>query len=294
MKSLKVNKLKLFNATKYGNFKWMPDEQFIRLQYALKMRKDLNLENPKTFNEKIQWLKLNDRNPKYTQLVDKYAVRKFVKERIGGEYLVPIYGVYENDEAIDFDALPDKFVLKMTHTSGGVFIIEDKARINHDKLKAEIDKWFDRNYYWVHREWPYKNVQPKIMAEKFMVDESEKDLKDYKFFCFEGEPKFMFVASERGKEAKFDFFDLDFNQLPVMQQGENSDQQIKKPNKFDEMIELARTLSEGIPHVRVDLYNINSEIYFGELTFYHNGGYGPFIPEAFDYKFGEYLQLPGN
>lgn len=294
MKSIKMNKEKLFEGLKHGNFKAMSDEQFIRLQYALKMKKNLNLENPTTFNEKLQWLKLNDQNPKYTQLVDKYAVRAFVKERIGAEYLIPIYGVYENYEAIDFEALPQKFVLKMNHTSGGVFIIQDKSQINHEKLKMEINRWLASNYYWMHREWPYKNIKPKIIAEKFMVDESEHDLKDYKFFCFDGEPQFLYIASERDTALKFDFFDLDFNWLPVKQMVGNSEGKIQKPKKYEEMIELARTLSEGIPHVRVDLYNNNGEIYFGELTFYHNGGHEPFIPDTYDYKFGEFLQLPEN
>lgn len=292
MKSIKVDKQKLFDFTKVGPFNDMPDEQFIRLQYALKMKKDLNLDNPKTFNEKLQWLKLYDRNPLYTKLVDKYTVREFVADRIGEEYLIPLYGVYEDYDAIDFNALPESFVLKMTHTSGGVYVTQNKEKIDHEKWREEMDAWLHSNYYWVHREWPYKNVPPRIIAEKFMVDESGTDLKDYKFFCFDGEPKMLFIGSQRATDLRFDFFDMNFNHLPVQQQTKNSDRDLKKPKGFDKMVELARELSQGIPHVRVDFYDINGQIYFGELTFYHNGGHEPFTPDSFDYKLGELLTLP--
>lgn len=292
MKSIRVKKQKLFDFTKRGPFEWMPDEQFIRLQYALKMNKDLNLENPETFNEKLQWLKLYDRNPLYTTLVDKYAVREYVADRIGKEYLIPLYGVYETYDEINFDALPDAFVLKVNHTSGGVYVTKNKEEINHEQWREEIHEWLDSNYYWVHREWPYKNVPPRIIAEKFMVDESGTDLKDYKFFCFDGEPAMLFVGSERATDLRFDFFDLDFNHLPVTQQTKNSERVIKKPKGFDKMVDLARELAQGLPHVRVDFYDINGHIYFGELTFYHNGGHEPFMPDTFDYTMGKYLTLP--
>lgn len=292
MKSLKIDKQTLFDFTKVGPFKEMPDAQFIRLQYALKMKKDLNLDNPSSYNEKLQWLKLHDRNPLYTKLVDKYAVREFVTNRIGAEYLIPQYGVYESYDAIDFGALPDAFVLKMTHTSGGVYVTKNKDEIDHEKWRKEIDEWLQSNYYWAHREWPYKDVPPRILAEKFMVDESGTDLKDYKFFCFDGEPKMLFVGSQRATDLRFDFFDMSFNHLPVKQQTKNSETEIKKPKGFEEMIKIARKLSKGLPHVRVDLYDINGQIYFGELTFYHNGGHEPFIPDSFDMDLGAFLNLP--
>lgn len=293
MKTIRVNKEKLFQALAQGKLRGMPDAQFLKLQFALRMHDELDLENPQTFNEKLQWLKLYDRQPLYTQLVDKYAVREYVAAKIGTEYLVPIYGVYESYEAIDFEALPEQFVLKANHTSGGVFVIKDKNQIDHAVLKREVEKWLAFNYYWTHREWPYKNVPPKMVAEKYMVDAGSNDLKDYKFFCFDGEPKLMYVASERAQETRFDFYDLDFNHLPVVQQGtRNSQKTIAKPQNFEKMIELARVLAAGIPHVRVDFYEIEGHVYFGEMTFYHMAGNEPFDPPTFDEKLGALIQLP--
>lgn len=273
--------------------KIVPDSLYLKIKYKLIMGKKLNLNNPKTFNEKLQWLKIYDRNPKYTTLVDKYKVREYIKNEIGEEYLIPLLGVYNSFEEIDFDSLPNQFVLKPTHTSGDYFICKDKSKINYSLLKKQVDKWLKRKYYWLHREWPYKNVKPRIICEKFMVDESGVELKDYKFFCFDGIPKAMFVATDRGIDTRFDFFDMDFKRLPIVKNHYlNGRKEINKPVNFDKMVELAKMLSMGIPHVRVDFYNINGKIYFGELTFYHFSGFEKLEPEKYDEIFGNWIRLP--
>src|SRR5690554_6695477 len=178
--------------------KFVPAEIYIKIQYKNYIGKNLNLRNPKTFNEKLQWLKLYDRNPLYTNLVDKYKVREFISQTIGEEYLIPLLGVWDKFDEIDFGELPNKFVLKPNHTSGDVFICKDKTKVNFDELRTKVNAWLEREYYWEHREWPYKNIKPRIFAEKYMVDESGVELKDYKFFCFNGEPKALYVATDRG------------------------------------------------------------------------------------------------
>jgi len=289
---IKVKKSDLYEALKKDDFHFMDDEQYLRLQYLLSMNDELNLNPPQTFNEKLQWLKLHDRKPLYTQLVDKYKNRKYVAQKIGDAYLVDLLGVYDSYEAIDFDNLPDQFVLKANHASGGVYICRDKSQIDHKALKQDVDRWLGKNYYWLHREWPYKNVEPKIIIEEYIADESETGLKDYKFFCFNGEPKFMYIASSRDVDTKFDFYDLDFNHLDFKQQHDNSTIPLEKPKGFEKMIELSRKLAENIPHVRVDLYDIDGDIYFGEMTFFHNSGNVPFEPEEWDQKIGDLLELP--
>ena len=272
--------------------KALPDIIYLKLKFKLRLGRKLDLKNPKTFNEKLQWLKLYYRKPEFTMMVDKYEVRKYIKEKIGEEYLIPLLGVYESYEDIDFNKLPNRFVLKPTHTSGNVFICKDKLAIDHLELKKEINYWLDREYYWIHREWPYKNVKPRIICEKYMVDESGIGLKDYKYFCFNGEPKAMFVATDRGIDTRFNFYDMQFNHLPFTQHYKNSTKKINKPAGFDEMVILAKTLSKEIPHVRVDFYDINGKIYFGELTFYHLGGFEKFEPAKYDQVFGSWLELP--
>lgn len=291
-RAMNVPKQTLYDAITFGDYTHLSDETYLKWQFALSMNKNLNLEQPKTFNEKLQWLKLYDRKPLYTKLVDKYLVRDFISEKIGEDYLIPIYGVYDNYQAIDFGQLPEQFVLKMNHTSGGVYVIEDKATINHAQMQKEVTDWLATNYYWQHREWPYKNVQPKIIIEQLMVDQTSDDLKDYKFFCFDGEAKLMYIASERSSETKFDFYDMAFNHLDLKQTSANSEMKHQKPENFEQMIELAETLSKDIPHVRVDLYEINGQIYFGEMTFYHMAGNDPFEPESMDETIGEWIQLP--
>lgn len=268
------------------------DEQFIRWEYYLGMHKRLNLNDPKTFNEKLQWLKLNDRHPEYTKLVDKYEVKKYVADMIGEQYIIPTLGVWDCFDDIDFDKLPMQFVLKTTHDSGGVIVCKDKLNFDIDKARRKLKQSLSRNFYWEHREYPYKNVKPRIIAEKFMVDESGVELKDYKFFCFDGQPKMLFVATDRPLDTRFDFYDTSFNHLPFRQGHPLATKKIIKPKGFNEMLELASVLSQNMPHVRVDFYDINGKIYFGELTFFHFSGNVPFEPEVWDYKIGEWLKIP--
>lgn len=299
--STKLEKLKSKNEiiryiwrkiSKLGLLNFLSDELFVKLEYKLKMKNDLDIANPKRYNEKLQWLKLYDHNPLYTDLVDKYEVRKYVEDLIGKEYLIPVYGVYQNYEEIDFDALPNQFVLKPTHTSGDVFLCKDKSTIDHAELKKEVEQWLKKDYFDYHREWPYKNIEPRIVCEKFMIEKGSDRIKDYKFFCFDGKPELMFVASDRGTNTKFDFYDMQFNHLDIKQHYPKSNMSMTKPKNYDEMIKLAEILSKGYPHVRIDLYSINDTLYFGEFTFYHFSGFEPFEPDSFDFELGSLLELP--
>ena len=276
----------------------LPDKLYLKTIFRLKLNEKLDLKNPKTFNEKLQWLKLYDRKPLYTTMVDKYEVKEYVKELIGNEYIVPTLGIWERFEDINFDALPDQFVLKCTHDSGGLAICQDKANFDIEKAKEKINKCLKVNYYWKGREWPYKDVKPRIIAEKYMKDSKENNeegLTDYKFFCFDGEPKAMFIATDRAnkdEETKFDFYDMNFNHLPFVNGHPNANKTIMKPKQFEMMKELCMKLSKNIPQVRVDFYECEGNIYFGELTFFHWGGMVPFKPEEWDYTFGSWIRLP--
>ena len=272
----------------------LPDELYLKLIYRIRMGKKLNLKAPKTFNEKLQWLKLHDRNPLYTTLVDKYEVKSYIAERIGEEYVIPTLGVWDKFDDIDFNKLPDQFVLKCTHDSGGLIICKDKKRLDIEKAKAKIMRCLDTNYYWHGREWPYKFVKPRILAEQYMEDLGTHELRDYKFFAFDGTVRALFVASERQDkqvETKFDFFDADFNHLDITNGHPNSEFTIEKPSSFDKMKELASTLSKGFPQLRVDFYDVNGHIYFGELTFSHWSGLTPFSPDKWDEIFGSWIDL---
>ena len=260
------------------------------------MGKKLNLNQPKTYSEKIQWMKLYDRNPLYTTLVDKYLVKEYVSKIIGNQYIIPSLGVWSKFDDIDFNLLPEQFVLKCTHDSGGLVICKDKSNFDIKKARMIINKSLKCKYYKSYREWPYKNVVPRIIAETYMEDEFG-ELKDYKFFCFNGKVKSLFIASDRQNEeedTKFDFFDENFNHLSFTNGHPNAKKMPKKPVMFEEMIKLAETLSKGFPHVRVDLYEVGKKIYFGEMTFFHWSGLVSFNPESWDYKFGEWLQLPNK
>ena len=293
----KVRNYMLWKLKVLGIFNHMSDVKYLKLMYRIYIGNKLNLDQPQTFNEKLQWLKLHDRKPEYTSMVDKYEAKKYVAERIGEEYIIPTLGVWDNFEEIDFDSLPNQFVLKTTHDSGGVVICRDKISFDKKKAREKLEKSLKRNYYMQGREWPYKDVKPRIIAEQYMVDESGYELKDYKLFCFDGFAKAMFIASDRykaGEETKFDFFDMDFKHLPFTNGHPNAEHEIKRPESFEKMKELAGKLSEGIPQVRVDFYDINGQIYFGELTLSHWGGMVPFEPEEWDYKFGEWIKLPDS
>ena len=277
--------------------RFVSDENFVKWTYYLTFRKKLDLDNPQTFNEKLQWLKLNDRHEEYTQMVDKYEAKKYVANLIGEEYIIPTLGVYDSFDEIDFDKLPNQFVLKCTHNSGGIIICRDKATLDIAKARKQMKKWLKKNPFWTNREYPYKNVKPRIIAEQYMEDESGYELKDYKFFCFSGDVKYVFVATDRGKvdeETKFDFFDMDWNHLPFTNGHPNNSEPISKPENFEEMKALSCKLSKNMPHVRVDLYNISGKIYFGELTFYHWSGLTPFVPEKWDFEFGKCISLANH
>lgn len=276
-------------------FNFLPDKLYLKLIYRAKLHKRLNLDNPQTYNEKLQWLKLYDRKDIYTTMTDKAAVKNYVTKIIGDEYIIPTLGVFDSFDEIDFDKLPDQFVLKCTHDSGGLVICTDKSKLDKAAAKKKIERCLNKDYYKWGREWPYKNVPRKIIAEKYMVDESGTELKDYKFFCFDGVVKAMFIASDRGnpnEETKFDFFDTEFNHLPFTNGHPNSDKEIKKPESFDEMIRLAEKLSKGIPHARIDFYDVYGKVYFGEITLFHWSGMTPFDPEEWDYTFGSWIDLP--
>lgn len=273
----------------------LPDKIYLQIYYRRIFGRKLNLKDPKTFNEKIQWLKLYDRNPTYSKMVDKYEAKNYVENKIGKEYIIPTLGVWDEFDKINFSELPNQFVLKTTHDSGGVVIVKDKDKMNLVKTKKIIEDSLNNNYYLQGREWPYKNVKHRIIAEKYMVDESGYELKDYKFFCFNGIAKVMFIASDRqntNEETKFDFFDMEFNHLPFTNGHPNSNKIIIKPKSFEKMKELAEILSEGIPQVRIDFYDINGNIYFGEMTFSHWSGFVPFIPDEWDYRLGSMINLP--
>ena len=277
-----------------GFFNWMDDEKYIKIAYKIRMGKNLNLQQPKTYSEKLQWLKLYDRKPIYTDLVDKYQVKKIVADIIGEKYIVPTLGVWDKAENIDFDILPDQFVLKCTHDSGGLVICKDKKKLDKSAAVRKLNACLKHNFYYAQREWPYKNVKPRIIAEKYMEDNETHELRDYKFFAFNGRVKALFIASDRGskEETKFDFFDENFDHLPFTNGHPNADIMPKKPQEFELMKELASKLSEKIPQVRVDFYEVNGQVYFGEMTFFHWSGMTPFEPEEWDYKFGEWIKLP--
>lgn len=273
----------------------LPDRVYIPLKYYQRMHKRLHLRNPKTYNEKIQWLKLYYRDPLYVKLVDKYAVKDYIARKIGEEYIIPTLGVWDSFDEIDFSKLPDQFVLKTTHDSGGIVICKNKAELDLSAARKKLERSLRNNYYWHTREWQYREVKPRIIAEKYMVDESGYELKDYKFFCFDGTVRALFIATDRGvagKDTKFDFFDQDFHHLPIRNGHDNADRSFQCPDGFEQMKQLAAKLSKGMPQVRVDLYNINGQIYFGEMTFSHFAGMTPFEPEKWDYVFGDWIQLP--
>ena len=276
----------------------IPDKIYLEWRYYLEMRSKLNLDNPQTFSEKLQWLKLYNRRPEYTCMVDKYAVKEYVANIIGEEYIIPTLGVWDRFEDINFDVFPSQFVLKTTHGGGntGVVICKDKNKFDLDAAKTKLNRSLKRNIYKYYREWPYKDVQPRIIAEQYMEDESGYELNDYKFFCFDGEVKAILIATERHTKngPYFDYFDKDFNHLPFEQGGPNSNKQIEKPEKLDEMCEVSRKLSKGIPHVRVDLYCVKGKIYFGELTFFDSSGLAEFNPKEWNYTFGSWIKLPNK
>ena len=262
--------------------------------YRHRMKKKLNLKKPQTFNEKLQWLKLYNRNPEYTKMVDKYEAKKYVADIIGEEYIIPTLGVWNNVEDIEFESLPNQFVLKCTHDSGGVIICKDKKNFNIENAKKKLKDSLKQNFYYKGREWPYKNVKPRIIAEKFMYDENTEDLNDYKFMCFNGQVKCSFTCTERRSSSglKVTFFDKEWHKMPFERHYPSSNKEIKKPINYDLMLRISEKLSQDMDFVRVDLYEINGKVYFGELTFFPGCGMEEFIPDKWDNILGSWLALP--
>lgn len=279
-----------------GLYRFMNDKEYLERKFYVKLGYKLDLSNPKTYNEKLQWLKLFDHRKAYTMMVDKYAVKQFVANTIGAEYVIPTISVWDKPEDIDFSTLPNQFVLKVTHDSGGLVICKDKKKLDIDKTRKKLKNSLARDYYLIHREWPYKNVRRRIICEYYMEDKKTAELRDYKFFCFDGVPKALYIAQDRQKaeETKFDFFDMEFNHLPFINGHPNADTLPQPPVSFELMKELAKKLSKGIPHVRVDFYEVNGKVYFGELTFAHMSGFASFEPFEWDEIFGSWINLPSK
>lgn len=284
---------KILKKAKYA-LRFLPDELYVKLYYRLRMKKKLNLEQPKTYNEKLNWLKFNDRNPFYSIVVDKYANRKYISEKIGKKYLVPLLGVWDSFDEIDFSKLPDKFVLKCSHDSGGLVICTDKSKLDVKEAKKKIEESLKCQFYYIGREWQYKNVKPRIICEELLGD-GKVPPADYKFSCFNGEPDNVMVCYGRETGVpKFYFFDMEWNLKRYNKWGKNApeDFTLAKPENFEEMVEIAKKLSETYYYARIDLYNINGKIYFGEITLCPNSGFDANITEETDLMFGEKLRLP--
>lgn len=270
------------------------DELYLRVLYFLRMHKLLNLSNPKTLNEKIQWLKLYAYKPEYSLMVDKYLVKDYVGDIIGHQYITPALGCWDNVDDIDFDLLPNQFVLKTNHDCGGIVICKDKINLDIDKAKSFLKKHLDYDYFLPGRDKPYKYVERKVFAEKYLEDSQTSELRDYKFFCFDGIVKCMFIVSGRQKcgECYCDFFDENFVHLDFRRNYPNAPMTPSKPICFEEMKSLSEILSKGIPFVRVDFYEVDGKAFFGEMTFYTGGGATRFHPSKWDYIFGNMVTLP--
>ncbi|MEO1031757.1 MAG: ATP-grasp fold amidoligase family protein [Bacteroidota bacterium] len=280
---------------KYLKNKPNADEAYIKANYYLKNNRRLNLENPVDLSEKIQWLKLYQYDESYKKYIDKYEVRKHIKETIGEAYLNELLGVYEDVEEIDIDALPNKFVLKGTHGSGYNIIVEDKATLDWPKAKAQLKKFLSQNYYDKYKEIIYRGIKPRIIAEKFLDQLNDDAILDYKFLCFHGEPKFIHVkALEDGIRKEVDY-DINWNKLEIPEERSNYlKRSLDKPDNFEDMIEIAKVLSKDFIFVRVDLYSIEGQIYFGELTFLHKGGMKRVISEPHNKIMGDLIKLPNK
>ena len=271
----------------------IPDRIYLQIVYFRHFKKFIDFDNPKTFNEKIQWLKLNYRKED-TNLVDKYRVKQYITKLIGEEYVIPTLGVWKNVDDIDFKSLPEKFVLKCNNDSGGIVICKNKKDFDEVKAKSFLKERLKNNGYWYGREWPYKNVKPCIIAEKYMEDSISKDLKDYKFFCFNGSMEFFDIDIDRFIEHRSNYYDRNGNFLPFGKTYCPPDytKKIEMPKNLDKMIELAETISHNTVLSRIDFYEIDGQVYFGEITFYPGSGFSPFTDEKWDYKLGDMIDLP--
>ena len=294
-KAFKHPGLILVYLKKFHVYDWIPDAIFLKFIYRNIFGRKLDLNEPRSFNEKLQWLKLYDRKPEYTAMVDKYLAKELIAEKLGKEYVIPTIGVWDRFEDIAFDKLPDRFVLKCNHDSGGLVICRDKAKLDIKEAEKKIKWSLNRNYYWVGREWPYKDVKRKIIAEEYIENEEGKGLVDYKFYCFNGHVEYLYVSEglEDHKTARISFLTPDWEFAPFERADYKPFSELpKKPGRFSDMLKIAEKLSEGFPFLRVDLYEVNGEIYFSEFTFAPCSGWMPFVPDEWDYKLGELIVLP--
>ena len=276
----------------------LPDKTYLKLQYQSAFGRKLNLDAPQTFNEKLQWLKLYDRRPDYCTLVDKAAVKAYVAERIGAEYVIPTLGVWEDPEQIDFSTLPERFVLKCTHDSGGVVICADRSQFDPKAAKKRLKRSLHTNFYDMGREWPYRDVPPRILAEPYLSDHSGEDgggLMDYKVHTFHGVPRVILTCRNRHQALQEDFFDPQWRHLEIRRPlHENSPEPIARPKNLERMLHFAALLAEDIPFARVDFYEIDGRLYFGEITLYPGSGLIAFEPETADWELGQWIELPGT
>ena len=292
---MKVNYFyKIIEALNNRNLlKWIPDVIILKCVYKGYFFKNLNFKNVNTFNEKLQWLKLNDRKDIYTTMVDKYEVKKYIANTIGQEYIIPTLGIYNSFDEIDFEKLPNKFVIKCTHDSGSTIICKDKNLFDINNVKKKINKALKFNYYYAGREWPYKNVIPKILVEKYMLDDELEELRDYKIFCFNGKAEFFKIDYDRFTNHKANYYD---RKLRLLEFGEevcppDPNKNITIPKDIYKMFDLAEKLSKGLKFARIDFYFTNNKIYFGEITFYPASGFGKFTPAEWDEKLGKMIEL---
>jgi hypothetical protein len=288
--------------SKHGWLNWLPDKVYLSVMYQAVFAEKIDWDNPRTFSEKLQWLKLNDRKDVYSQMVDKYEAKQYCAKRIGDAYNIPVVGgPWNHPDEIDYDALPDRFVLKTTHDCGGVLICKDKSTFDRDHAKQFLLEHLKRKYYLHCREWPYKNVKPRIYAETYLSELSDiAEIPDYKFFTFNGEPKVMYIAGGRDYAKKdrqvvyADFFDMEFNHLDLQIDHENAPNCPEKPVNFSLMVDCARKLAQGTKHLRVDFYEVNGKLYCGELTFFHCGGLHEFKTREWDRTMGDWIRLEEN
>lgn len=275
-------------------FKYLDDVTFLKFYFALFMHQKLNLNNPTTYNEKLQWIKLYDRNPIYKTFVDKIEVKKYVEDCIGKEYVIPTYKIWDKPDEISLTELPDQFVIKCSHNSGGVVIVKDKSKANLKEIIHKLQYYYRQNYYWVGREWPYKDVCPRIICEQYLKTQSD-DIIDYKVMCFEGKAHLIQIHLGRYTNHTQDFYDTDWNKLEVYQKGTpNSSIVLDRPDCLDEMIRISELLSKGYHHIRVDWYYVNGQLYFGELTLFDSSGHLFFVPSSYDKLLGDLINLEGK
>lgn len=293
----KIYQVLVSNFAKSSVSHLFPDRFFLKIQYKSVFGRRLDLKEPKTFTEKLNWLKLYDRNPEYCKIVDKYEVRKYIAQQLGEEYLIPLLGVWDRVEDIDFDKLPEQFVLKCTHDSGSVVLCSGKNCFDYNAAKIKLAAKLKSNLFWHGREWPYKDLKPRIIAEQYMENEDGEDLIDYKFFCFNGKPEFVYVSQglSNHETARLCYMWLDWTPTPFRRTDFDLFETLPpRPKRFDQMLEAAKLLSRDYPFARVDFYEINGQLYFGEITFYPGAGFTAFEPEEWDYKLGKLLEIPVN